>query len=896
MNCSRRVLLSFCAGILTGGLVFAEDVSLLRSDTSSTRSFLTAGNWSDAQAPHVDSDYFVTNNYLLLTSAGTFAGRSLALGSGKTSGNLRGWGQCTLTIADCHFYRGLIDCNNEGWLNFDGCLTIHQTSAARNFAGINQNVDGGRNIGFIGTLKSAEGETPVITVYASPNVDDKYTTIRFAGDMTDWHGKIVAKNKGTFVLLDSATACSGFTTLTPDALTLQANAKLVINSSKTVQSPNWGVTIASGVNAYLGTITKSANGQNSPSCRGGVETIYPDYDLLLPIAGTATSTFVKNDKGRIKLRNDWSGFSGTLAIEGGSLVLTDDMTGTSNLKISVRAGGALETERADGTYGGIDVTFEAGAGLVVPYNPETGVASPITLGASFLSSCTFPVGLSLSSPVNFPINETNALAVAHVDSAHRVVTGADFQNNTTKNNNLPVTWFEVETDADGMQTVYLMMKPVLVREDAVGQFSILDAIHTLTNKVESEGYVWSDHQAPHPGADYINSTVFATYYTWGGVGSRREFRGDSLVWTDGLELDLRTQYTYFENLIPSKSGLRIYPIGYAAMSRHVLEGNIQVSPLLTSDSPLHIFANTDNGRKNIYTVELAASLNGTGHVNFKANANSPNDAYITTPQTNFTGCILLQADGTSATVDGLTLHITDPRQLGAPRSAISTYDLYLRNRCFVRPECTMTFNTPNRQVTISSDAGFDVPTNVVFTLASTAFAQAANLIKKGEGALVCSWNWTASKTLGFGEWNGNPPNGTNNVILVREGGIVTGVMKSTWYHGFKFTGTGGIAVFQTPPTAFAEENGLYSEYTGVNALMYDEKIPVKFYGDEDNPPQTTFTRVICTWAQDLDASVFAPEKPATGGAWACSVTKEQVGSLWRYSVTYRPQGMMILFR
>ena len=114
-----------------------------------------------------------------------------------------------------------------------------------------------------------------------------------------------------------------------------------------------------------------------------------------------------------------------------------------------------------------------------------------------------------------------------------------------------------------------------------------------------------------------------------------------------------------------------------------------------------------------------------------------------------------------------------------------------------------------------------------------------------------------------------------------------------------FKDGGGIAVFQTPPNATQEENGLYSTFQHEQAFSHEAPIRVKLVQDEPcTLPETGFSRTVCTIPQALNPKTdFAVDKPWDG--WRGEVTRADdtpSAGMYRYTVTYRPVGMTILFR
>ena len=114
-----------------------------------------------------------------------------------------------------------------------------------------------------------------------------------------------------------------------------------------------------------------------------------------------------------------------------------------------------------------------------------------------------------------------------------------------------------------------------------------------------------------------------------------------------------------------------------------------------------------------------------------------------------------------------------------------------------------------------------------------------------------------------------------------------------------FKDGGGIAVFQTPPNATQDENGLYSTFQHEQAFSHEAPIRVILVQDEPcTLPETGFSRTVCTIPQALDPLTdFVVDKPWDG--WRGDVTRADntpSAGMYRYTVTYRPTGMTILFR
>ena len=499
------------------------------------------------------------------------------------------------------------------------------------------------------------------------------------------------------------------------------------------------------------------------------------------------------------------------------------------------------------------------------------------------------------------MNATNRLAVAKVDPAIRVVTGADFTDTTTKTYDLPKTWFEVETDGAGMQVVYMVVKPVLVHEGSGYWVPFEDVFmrDKSNSPSNTDEYVWSDHLAAHPGADYIHSGTALSAVSQGGPGSRKTFDGDSLVFQGG-SIASRSEHVVLPHVMVVSPSMLFSCAGYASDSRHRFEGGpIYVSAASTTEKPLEFRGQAEQNHTVLRKIDLWAPLEGPGSVMFRT-YDPPNDAYISCEMPNFKGILIVDAASGDSLKDGLSLHVNSPLALGGRPDAYESRGLQLRNHSCIAPAVSMTLdNSLNRGLVIVgangglTSGGFDVPSNVVLTL-SMSVIQNGTLLKKGAGALAIN-----SGTHGFGGWGSDATTGTNNVVEVRAGGVTT-MKKANNVNSlcYVFKDGGGIAVFRTPLNAAQEENGLYASFMHERAFSHEAPIRVMLADAGAEPPATCFSRVVCTIPQALNPKTdFAVDKPWDG--WRGEVTRADgtpSAGMYRYTVTYRPVGFTVIFR
>ena len=324
-----------------------------------------------------------------------------------------------------------------------------------------------------------------------------------------------------------------------------------------------------------------------------------------------------------------------------------------------------------------------------------------------------------------------------------------------------------------------------------------------------------------------------------------------------------------------------------------------MSAASTTEKPLEFRGQAEQNHTVFRKIDLWAPLEGPGSVMFRT-YDPPNDAYISCEMPNFKGILIVDAASGDSLKDGLSLHVNSPLALGGRPDAYESRGLQLRNHSCIAPAVSMTLdNSLNRGLVIVgangglTSGGFDVPSNVVLTL-SMSVIQNGTLLKKGAGALAIN-----SGTHGFGGWGSDATTGTNNVVEVRAGGVTT-MKKANNVNSlcYVFKDGGGIAVFRTPLNAAQEENGLYASFMHERAFSHEAPIRVMLADAGAEPPATRFSRVVCTIPQALNPKTdFAVDKPWDG--WRGEVTRADdtpSTGMYRYTVTYRPVGMTVIFR
>ena len=189
------------------------------------------------------------------------------------------------------------------------------------------------------------------------------------------------------------------------------------------------------------------------------------------------------------------------------------------------AGSATETALTQS--GGVVLTYEVDEGdtavgaspvayvlnpIEVQFDAATTNATPVALASSFGVPEGYVQQLALSEAIELPFHETNRLEVLTVAAGAVDLSAEDFEDATEKTYGLPRTWIEVEKGGDGVQHVFIVVKPVV---RSVANFS-------TDYNLNGAASLWSDGKAVHSGADYLIVHAVAKMGT-------ANFGGDSLT-------------------------------------------------------------------------------------------------------------------------------------------------------------------------------------------------------------------------------------------------------------------------------------------------------------------------------------------------------------------------------
>ena len=905
----------------------AADVTLIKSDTDKEKidgkdvsmfSYWKDGtHWSDGKVPSPENDYFVTNgshqlyvdNSSSLGTTNVFKGHSLTFGvSGDKTVAPRFvmWGnggkdwrkdfRCArvdkMTAYGINFV-----CQNTGWSKFCGDLTLLDGKDKNDrftFSGSGHNGDGQQR-GWVvdGVFHGTATERLFFRMTGNtktyPNAGAPFNLV---GDFSDFKGLLVTYGTNTFVALNGPKVCVAHSKYKQDAFCIYREAAVSVYPD-CVQSTNFAIRIwsknAGERNIYIETDDESG-----------------DFDLLLPMEGSDASmsatfrTKAKTPK-TITLRNFLKNFKGTIVIESGTVVFTDDVTlPTASLRVLVKGSGRIASTRATG-FDGLSITFEGGGGyymppITVPYDGTTSTPADLTTGypADFWENVGKPLDFRLSQAVAYPLNDTQTVALARLPKD--VVTAADFTNSTAKSfYDLPHTWFTVESGAE-YDTLKLVVKPMITRTGG-DVYRPLDSATTYSRATEkwTDVPVWSDGLAAHPGADYIHTKQDSGVEIWSWYTSHdatERFVGDSLYLTTVFMMKSREVVfppTTFDDAEPFR------PVGGAPRMQTFSGG-----PYTFLRDSVLTKATLDQGKMYCFTVNADVIGAESCGWTLRADTNLLSECYLNGDNSGFLGKFYLRCNKPNDNpTNALVVAFADKNSLGGPRSGGITWNAQdLSGTSLLRPLKSMTYDTKNRGFALNgTGGGFDVPEGVDFTLATRL--QPNNGRSSGRQALYKEGPGNFSMTVNsvFGDYGTNWLDRINNEIVVHGGTIQARAKTGFEKHRIEFAnGTG----FRVDPAATGDvaTYGVYKPHA-VETLGAGDRIVVKPATVPEGDDVFTFGATVVTLAAD-HADITALFKAAHVSGFHGKVVRDaetlKSENLVRYVANWERSGAVLILR
>ena len=866
----------------------AAATTALGADVYSTRTngvdaadagFADAGIWSDNAAPSSANDYWVIHDHLLnskntatASAAQPFAGASLNLGApstsawGSQSGNV---GSLTRTpakwtVPNLVWWSGKIFTRYGAVHLLHGTWTVRQAdSSAFHNIGVNAASHSYTNFAtVVSASDDANASSAVITL--TKGYDAKYPGSITATTMADgtkgihhWRGDC-SGYKGAYnvdapyqpFVLWNATIIGDPATPNASAIRLNTNAAIAFGTDFT-QNTARGIEIY-GTQAYFMTYSAFANA----------------YTVKYPLSGTGN--FIKHGPGTVTL--DCAYTAGNITVQQGTLVIAPGATFPTGRTITVNNGAKLALNRAD-CWGEFTLDVKSGGTVerhvVVGYDAATGdVTVPASIAAGATPDADGKIPLALTEAISMPFHSTKRLAVATL-GAGATFTAADFKDDSAKTCGLPKTSFEI----DG-STLYLVARPVAV---SVRDFDNSNStINGAKAGVTTE--YWSNGATAQPGFDYLLTNAV------GKIGTA-SFAGDSLAITGNKNMDSQDQTSRL-------TATTFYPpvtvrANSASYSIHKLAGDIVIAGVYGDSNVVRFRGVVGGSGKVAEGLDVTANLSGDGTVHFRgANVTAGmHQMGVHGDNSGFVGQIVAATESNNhATNRWLTtlLGFSAPENLGGAPDVFKYDAIKTQGYSFLYPEATMTLETVNRGIDISS-GGFDVPDGVTFTV-KAPIRQETIAYKLGGGILALGGTicWGADGT----RTKATSSQGT----VVEEGGIAAAA--DSGVKDMYLVMSNGTAIVVRPSDAVT--NGI----TGTLSIP-EGKVRVILDADSPLPESGNITVPICTLATSLGdpSPLFDMVKPRGCSAEIVKTPVVVDGvECTRYSAQYHYVGFTVILR
>ena len=771
--------------------------------------------------------------------------------------------------------------NNNGIAKFLGDYLFVKTSQTIEFGGINIQDNDTRGVELAGKFSSASDVEVFLSATFANHIDkDGVGAVKMSGDFSAFKGRFTCRepmkaqvsysNGPRLIKLDltSASAMGDATYARTDAYTLADCTHLTMSPS-VVQTSARGMTLSlsSGQTVYL----NASSGGN--------------WTLTTPLYGGTAGTLVKEGAGKLTMNGSTE--LQNITVSEGTLELGANFTFASGATVTVKSGAQLLTSFPVG----LNIVLENGAryGLLpVPYNPATDETQPAALTAA--QAWNGQLAVSLSDDIVLPFSTEKRLALLTMPSSAKVLTPADFAGATSRDEGLPVTHFEVETDGSGMQTVYLVARPVIYATDPDQQTHKNILSETVSRMDgETEVFLWSDHQKAHGGADYVLGNG-AYVFTAPGYETRRVFPGESLELSGGSRLIMKTKEMFFTNLI-MRGGTRLTTGGCGdGEMPHQIRGRLRL-PDVNVEVPF--VGGVDRSRIPVRntTYNIEAEIFGNGWLNF-GGADIETDFFVTSTNSAFKGRMSIGVGVHGGCRSSICFW--HPEALGGPLDSYDYKGIWARSASSgIKPMKSMTYNVANRGLFFDEEGEFiETPEGVEFKFMNNVITR-KGFRKKGSGTLALG----GTVLVGGSPSDATPTgNGERNKLDIDEGYLKSVNTNSYANLHLTFADGTGIAVDAEPSNPAVAEFGLFAP--GAGLFVAGGTVNVRLDGADALISDGRSVRVpVCTVAAgtaDL-CSALVGVKPASN--YTCRIEKETLSSgLIRYSAVFAMQGFAILIR
>lgn len=454
--------------------------------------------------------------------------------------------------------------------------------------------------------------------------------------------------------------------------------------------------------------------------------------------------FEHSGSGKVTLKGVFSGSDNLTLQTTGPVVFAGEWAGSGNLVVSNQV---------------LHVSSEAqftGTGKVV----AQGTGSIVYDLDGLVNLTEWPSGiegpLPISRPDLFtdPTNGPNRVAVVTIPTSAKVVTPADFatvnDGGLGGDSALAQVSFEVETDGEGLQTVYMkrpsyiwMTMPWESVEASHPQY-MSDTVSQNPNKEASTA--WSDEQAVHEGGDYL---VYAAHAVRMADRQIETYKGNSLTLvgtsSQRAELALKGKTNEVAKIFAGNYSDISFK-AYAGTTRQVLTGDIYATGKSIGGGMGFRIAGSSGKQgdvaypnSEVRVVEVNSDISGDSDLRL-----SPYDQHVmhivlSGDNRGHVGSVSVIPYSTSTT----TLVITNECNIGGNPLSFNASGLRIIDGAHLYVSNDVKLEQPNRGLYLQKVSSFDVDGDATLAIAlSVTYNKgdysSGQVIKNGTGTLVMS--------------------------------------------------------------------------------------------------------------------------------------------------------------
>ena len=764
----------------------------------------------------------------------------------------------TLDLSNLKWHNATVRINNAKALGIlTGAATLDNPTMTHTLGGIGSNF-GGIILG--ADLACADSE---MQITINTHSGDVYY-IGLTGDNAGYQGNFKQSTSLTPLFVGHANALGSPSDSRSDALLIDA-ANAVFSVVKGV-TPN----AKRGIDINKSGFRICATNYTGFADRASDYRDCTEFELPMPITGSYG--FAKTGPGTVTLSGNYT--AGDIAVESGTLVITSSAEFPAGQNISVSSGAALYVHQPLSRF---NITAAEGATveyvldtLEVAYDDSTHTATAIERGSSFSIPEGVKQPIALSSAISLPLHTALHLGVLTIASGAATFSEDDFIDETPKAFGLPKTSFEVTTDGEGVQHVYLNVHPVVV---SIRDFTTkLTPAADLLNSIATN---WSNEAVAQSGYDYLVTNTIERI-----PAASYPFGGDSLTIANAAESILPV-YTRGDCALDATiySGAAGVLIMQNSKGTHTVDGNICIAGEYDDASHLNFRAYYKGG-----WTRLAANLSGEGPLMLEGYGGGSADSLVAgSPQlygdnSEFFGRMYVTS-GWEGRLEGTgtPLEFISAEALGGALDTFKYDSLTLDNWSLLRPTTSIDFSTENRGIYGSGPFGFDVTNGVTFKVGVPVKMDDV-MFKHGAGDLVLGG------AISFG-------GSSSKTCYVREGGI--GALDDAAVAGLNVVFSNGTRIVVAPDAT------LVNGFTRVSFDSPDATVAVGLSDASAISGCENYEFVIATvpaTADDLSSRFAAEEvRGFIGTIETENVTIDGV-AYTRYIAKYVHKGLVISFR